>query len=595
MGTLGDTDRWEKSEDFVRLMEFVEQYEGNAGLYLSGNDIVEDWDRKWQAAGAVPLKQYIDHNVTSVSAAQFGVSPRILATGTGQIPGMGCDEFVAFGGCPGVAEFDVVQPTGNAVLEMSYEGTGVGGVLSQETADSYGDTARVVLETFSFHRIVNAGNAAPLARVEHLHDILDWFGVTMDSIGTGPCVVWRPEPPAASPPARFDHGMAYQASTYPRVILFGGISGLGGPSLDDTWLWDGSNWQEFGASPHPSARGGNQMAYDEANGRTVLFGGVTEPGGTIHGDTWQWTGASWHMESPSTSPSPRFACGMTYDAARGRVILFGGNTGAGTASDTWEWDGTDWSLITPDHSPPARYFLGGNGLAYDPDREVVVLFGGNSGSAFLGDTWEWDGTDWTQRTPSPSPSARDGHALAFVPGMGVVLMGGNANSKFQDDTWRWDGTSWLQLHTPLQMDARHRHAMAWDAGHSNLVLFGGWDFTPPFDDTWIFEVCSETIPTRVDDTPHFANALRPNYPNPFNPATTIAFSLRARGHVRIAVYDVAGRLVRVLLDDVRDAGDYADVRWDGINRDGVPVATGVYFCRLQTNGFAATRKLVLVK
>ena len=91
-----------------------------------------------------------------------------------------------------------------------------------------------------------------------------------------------------------------------------------------------------------------------------------------------------------------------------------------------------------------------------------------------------------------------------------------------------------------------------------------------------------------------ANSLAQNYPNPFNPATTIHFGVREKGRVTLRVYDVAGRLVRTLVDEVRDAGAYREV-WDGTNNRGSVVASGVYFYRISAKEFEQTRKMVLLR
>ncbi len=95
--------------------------------------------------------------------------------------------------------------------------------------------------------------------------------------------------------------------------------------------------------------------------------------------------------------------------------------------------------------------------------------------------------------------------------------------------------------------------------------------------------------------PLHTTRLAQNYPNPFNPVTTIAFSLRQRGRVRIDVFTVAGEHVRTLLDETRPAGAHTDIRWDGHDRNGRAVASGVYFYKLTTTGFEQTRKMVLLK
>jgi len=100
-------------------------------------------------------------------------------------------------------------------------------------------------------------------------------------------------------------------------------------------------------------------------------------------------------------------------------------------------------------------------------------------------------------------------------------------------------------------------------------------------------------PTAVATTPG-VNTLAQNYPNPFNPSTTIEYGLRTRAHVALKIYSVSGHLVRVLVNEVRDAGGH-QVRWDGTNNAGQQVASGVYFYRLQTAGFTQTKKMVLLK
>jgi hypothetical protein len=84
---------------------------------------------------------------------------------------------------------------------------------------------------------------------------------------------------------------------------------------------------------------------------------------------------------------------MAYDADRGEVVLFGGDgngwDGNGILGDTWTWDGTDWTQRSPVHAPSPRASMG---MAYDAAHGQVVLFGGFLGD--FGDTWIWDGTDW---------------------------------------------------------------------------------------------------------------------------------------------------------------------------------------------------------
>ena len=83
-------------------------------------------------------------------------------------------------------------------------------------------------------------------------------------------------------------------------------------------------------------------------------------------------------------------------------------------------------------------------------------------------------------------------------------------------------------------------------------------------------------------------------PNPFNPATTIAFELAAPGNASISIYDVSGRLVRSLVDENLPAGMH-EVIWNGRDGNGAMAASGVYFYRLNTGEIVQTRKMVLLR
>jgi flagellar hook assembly protein FlgD len=94
--------------------------------------------------------------------------------------------------------------------------------------------------------------------------------------------------------------------------------------------------------------------------------------------------------------------------------------------------------------------------------------------------------------------------------------------------------------------------------------------------------------------PAEALALSQNVPNPFNPTTTIRFTLPERAGVTLQVYDVSGALVRQLAEGEYGAGPH-EVQWNGRDRGGNAVGSGVYFYRLITGNRTLTRKMVLLK
>lgn len=200
-------------------------------------------------------------------------------------------------------------------------------------------------------------------------------------------IAWTRQFPPVSPPGRrIDmRGMAYHAATR-RVVLFGGVTDA--HALGDTWTWDGlaKNWTQHFSKSSPSPRRA-MMAYDDAAGTIVLFGGDitrTLSEDTFYNDTWIWDGAAWVQQFPASVPSPRGMASMAYDANLGSVVLFGGTRGpGGQSNDTWLWNGTNWREIHPTSVPAARWAAG---MDYDPTSHGLLLFGG-FGTTTLGDTW----------------------------------------------------------------------------------------------------------------------------------------------------------------------------------------------------------------
>ena len=91
-----------------------------------------------------------------------------------------------------------------------------------------------------------------------------------------------------------------------------------------------------------------------------------------------------------------------------------------------------------------------------------------------------------------------------------------------------------------------------------------------------------------------ALALDQNFPNPFNPSTTITFTLPERSTVDLVVYDAQGRRVRTLVRGTAAAG-VNEVAWDGRNSAGETVASGIYFYRMRVGSDVFTRKMLLLK
>lgn len=106
---------------------------------------------------------------------------------------------------------------------------------------------------------------------------------------------------------------------------------------------------------------------------------------------------------------------------------------------------------------------------------------------------------------------------------------------------------------------------------------------------------SITLPSANNDpAPEWTNNLYQNYPNPFNPNTRIALDLIKAGTIQLKIYNLRGQAVKTLANGQMSAGKHS-FSWDGLDDNHRPVASGVYFYRVESSGFSQTRKMLLVK
>ena len=277
---------------------------------------------------------------------------------------------------------------------------------------------------------------------------------------------------STGPSARHAHSMAYD-SARGKVVLFGGQAGS--TALGDTWEWGGSEWTQRDV-PGPSARYDSAMAYDSARQVVVLFGGNESRSRAA--DTWEWDGKEWKSRGIA-GPGSRWEHAMAYDAHRGVVVLFGGKDSTGVLqNDTWEWNGGTWTqrLGLPTPLPTPRGYAA---MAYDADRQRIVLFGGHDAGGLCGDTWEYDGVSWTERSTG-GPSARDAAAMAYDKARDLTVLFGGHDGNYKQDTWAWNGTNWTQQ-PGTGPSGRYSHGLVYSG---KILLFGGLDSSGEDRETW---------------------------------------------------------------------------------------------------------------
>ena len=107
------------------------------------------------------------------------------------------------------------------------------------------------------------------------------------------------------------------------------------------------------------------------------------------------------------------------------------------------------------------------------------------------------------------------------------------------------------------------------------------------------EACFLASNDEINQLPHAFN-LYNNYPNPFNPVTTLRYDLPEDALVNITIYDIMGRIVRTLINSQQNAG-FKSIQWNATNDAGSPLSAGLYLYKIQADNFVETRKMVLLK
>jgi len=329
---------------------------------------------------------------------------------------------------------------------------------------------------------------------------------------------------------------------------------------------------------------GNSIVYDSHRSRFVRFGGEGYPQGLPL--TAEWDGAKWVGVPTAQTPTVFSGFELVYDAARREVVLFGGNNPA--SDQTWTYDGANWTNRTAAVRPPARLL---HQMVYDSARERVVLFGGTSGDTAatqldntFNDTWEWDGTVWSQVTPAASPTApgRFNHRMAYDAARGLtVLFRGKCVQPHEipgyittvqfAEMWEYDGDTWTNI-TPGTMPTfsdSDKGPFAYDPAGERITLFRKLGSNPSElwayrDGAWTMTSVTSTPPY---ETPYFA------YGSVSNGLYLSYASLPGGQQVRILQtweWSGAAWTNRTPFVGASHGGLFSAVDWGDVNGDGLP-------------------------
>jgi hypothetical protein len=329
---------------------------------------------------------------------------------------------------------------------------------------------------------------------------------------------WNQVAPATLPACAIEGAMTWQSSN--NTILFTGGTCPTAALTEDTYEWDGTTWNKIDLLVFAGRYFGLALTYDPDHQNAVMFGGAP-PVGALLSETFTYASQIWLKIGDLDYPVPRSLHLFASDPVLNVIYLFGGRNDATeffdfwiyqngqfrpqTASNqptdcsspigafdtdrqklvvvcagstTWEFDGTTWTQYDSSKTaPPFHKFAS---LAYDQTLKKIVFFGGfDTVSAYLDQTWLYDGTTWTQVKKNPAPS-RSLAAMWYDPTLKkTVLYGGLGRLTPTDrlirfsDMWSFDGIGWTEIKPATTPGMRYGAELAVDPKTNHAFVFGG--------------------------------------------------------------------------------------------------------------------------
>jgi hypothetical protein len=265
----------------------------------------------------------------------------------------------------------------------------------------------------------------------------------------------------------------------------------------------GPFWNLASTSGGPGPLAGFGFVYDPSVGKLLLFGGCASGlffnGSCNPGNqTWTYSQGNWTQLFPASAPSARLNPQMVYLPSSGDVLLFGGGSGAPSYldyHDTWEFNGTNWSQVVTTRAPTGGPW---DSMAYDPAASEVILF--DSGELYatgsdLANTWTFSGGQWNlvvngTNGSATSPSPRSGETLTYNDAtQNLVMFGGftcdaSGDCSNNNDTWLFANGSWHLAPPSSGPSPRNEAASAYDPLLNETVLVGGHSASTFYDDGW---------------------------------------------------------------------------------------------------------------
>jgi Galactose oxidase, central domain len=301
---------------------------------------------------------------------------------------------------------------------------------------------------------------------------------------------------ASRPTTPFYAAMTYdEAAGY--VLLFGGTTSTKFSGSNATWTYSHDLWTRLALTVAPPPMYGTAMTYDAADAYVLLFGGFDPLTSALQNQTWSFSGGHW-KNLHASGPEARSFEGLAYDAYDGYVVMFGGYgyvpglAGNSGLNDTWTYSGGVWTLVVPEDCTSCGPQPAGRDapeMTYDAADGVILLYGGFDWVNFLyeSDTWQFAAGTWANETPnvSPGPAGQAFGSITYDGADGYALLyGGIGTHGYSSQTWNYSAlTGWSEMYPANNPGIDFGGSMAFDAKDSSVVYLTG-GLGP--DQTWLY-------------------------------------------------------------------------------------------------------------
>ncbi|KAF0142115.1 MAG: hypothetical protein FD122_952 [Stygiobacter sp.] len=389
-----------------------------------------------------------------------------------------------------------------------------------------------------------------------------------------------------------------------KVYVGGEFSSAGGVTANSIAMWDGISWSSL-----TSTNGVNGVSSSvnpkvlslAVSGNELYVGGLfASAGGITANNIAKWNGSNW------SAVGNGFDNAVTSLAVIGTDIFAGGffeHSGNLLINKIAKWNGTNWLSLNNGVDNNVWNIMNLAWVHAMATEGNQIYAGGTfevADGLWANNIAKWNGSSWSALGLGSGGVDSDVMALAFMGGN--LYTGGNftntnpANpsaSVSANRIAKWDGSNWSALGSGMFGNSGCSVAALAVIGDDLYAAGTFYSAGGVYANNIAKYSCSGNLTSIGDDNSNYTLPqqfeLSQNYPNPFNPTSTIRYNIASAGFVKISVYDILGREIRVLVNEEKSPGHY-EVQFDAGN-----LSSGVYFYTIRTRDYSQSKKMILLK